>query len=528
MSDRRTTGVIAIAVFTAALALNLTTAAPTVVEGDGAELQTVAALGGVAHPTGYPAWTLCGRLFALAWPGEPARRATALSAVAGAAALAVLVRVVASLGASPGVILSAVVLVGAGVTLRWASLYPEVYALAALLHLIALERVIRAARQPTSGRNAVAAAALSLSGTSHFLFAPISVVLALILLFRGPRDVPALTRRAAALAAGSVVGFLPYLYTAWADAAGLPMNYLRLVVEPGSGMFGLTPDRFDSSWERIGWLVFGAETRLFPFYLHPRLFALNASDALAGQFLFDAGPAALVLAPLGARALWRRHAGVATTVLLIAGTSFLFAASVSQGRMQLPFLLPAAIAIGSLSAFGAGRLASALTAGAASGVLAVLIASAAAFLPHAIRVHAGDHPIGPRRWRFAVEGGPALEGLLPRLDAATESRRTGERALDLIPPGALVIGRWRELMTLYYLREVEGRRRDLTFDPVYRGHEPRYARWQSDHDVGERPFVLLGRSPEIEPYLATLDSIAVTDRLTLYIQREPMRGLPAP
>ena len=83
-------------------------------------------------------------------------------------------------------------------------------------------------------------------------------------------------------------------------------------------------------------------------------------------------------------------------------------------------------------------------------------------------------------------------------------------------------------MTLYYLREVEGKRRDLTFDPVYRGHEPRYARWQSDHDVSERPFVLLGRSPEIEPYLATLDSIAVTPRLTLYVQREPMRGLTGP
>lgn len=334
----------------------------------------------------------------------------------------------------------------------------------------------------------------------------------------------ALTRRAAALAAGSVAGFLPYMYTAWADAAGLPMNYLRLVVEPG--MFGLTPGSFDSPWERIGWLVFGAETRLFPFYLHPRLFVLNASDAIAGQFLFDAGPAALILAPLGARALWRRHAGVTGVALLITATSFLFAASISQGRMQLPFLLPAAIVVGSLSAFGAGRLASALVAGRAAGVLAILIASTATFIPHAIRVYAQDHPIGPRRWHFEVEGGPALRGLLPRLDGASESRRIGERALDLIPPGALVIGRWRELMTLYYLREVEGRRRDLTLDPVYRGHESRYARWQSEHDPSEHPFALLGRSPEVEPYLATLDSVAVTPRLMLYIQRGPMRGLP--
>ncbi len=516
-------------VFAGALVLNLSTAAPTVVEGDGAELQTVAALGGVAHPTGYPTWTLGGRLFALAWPGEPARRVTALSAVAGAAALVALMRILALLGAAPGVAIAGALLVAAGVTFRWASIYPEVYSLAVLLFLIAVERVIHATRRPTSGRFLVATAALSLSATAHFLFVPAAAVLGLVLLLRRGPDAASPARRVAAMALGIAAGFVPYLYSAWADAALLPMNYLRLVVEPGTGMFGLTPDRFDSAWERIGWLVSGAETRLYPYYLHPRLFALNLSDALAHQFLFDAGPAALVLAPLGAWTLWRRHAGSAAVVLLLAGMSLVFASALADGRMLLPFMLPATLAIGLMCAFGAGRMASALRAPpAAVAALAIAIAVIAALAPHAIRAQAGDHPIGPRGWHHEVEGGPALAGLLPRLDQARESRRTGERALELIPPGALVIGRWRELMTLYYLRDVEGRRRDLVFDPVYRGHEARYARWQQTHDVRERPFVLLGRSPEIEPYLTALDSIAVTPRLTLYIQREPMRGLTRP
>lgn len=190
-----------LAVFATALALNLSTAAPSVMEGDGAELQTIAALGGVAHPTGYPTWTLCGRLFAMAWPGEPARRVTALSAVAGAAALVVLMRNLGLLGAAPAVALAGVALVAAGVTFRWASIYPEVYALAALLFLVALERVIAASRRPTTGRILLAAAALSLSATAHFLFAPAAAALGLFLLLRGGGNAGTLAPRTAAMAA---------------------------------------------------------------------------------------------------------------------------------------------------------------------------------------------------------------------------------------------------------------------------------------------------------------------------------------
>ena len=172
MTARLAAGARMLVVFAAVLALNLSTAAPTVMEGDGAELQTVAALGGVAHPNGYPAWTLCGRLFVMAWPGEPARRVTALCAVAGTAALVVLLRILWLLGAPPVVALAGVVLVGASVTFRWASIYPEVYSLAVLVFLVALERTIHATRQPTAARILIAAGVLSLSVTAHFLFTP--------------------------------------------------------------------------------------------------------------------------------------------------------------------------------------------------------------------------------------------------------------------------------------------------------------------------------------------------------------------
>ncbi|MBI1797507.1 MAG: hypothetical protein HYR74_10700, partial [Candidatus Eisenbacteria bacterium] len=45
------------------LAVNLATAARDLVDGDGAELQTLAILGGIPHPSGYPIWALLARAF---------------------------------------------------------------------------------------------------------------------------------------------------------------------------------------------------------------------------------------------------------------------------------------------------------------------------------------------------------------------------------------------------------------------------------------------------------------------------------
>lgn len=514
-------------VFGAALAINLATAAPTVMEGDGAELQTVGILGGVAHPPGYPTWTVCARFFATVWPGEPARRITALSCVAGAGALVAFLCLLERLGAPFGVALVGVILAGAGITFRWSSIYPEVYSVATLLLIVATERCVAALQRPSNRATLVATVLLTLAFTGYFAFAPAIFVLGAALLIHGPRDPQAFMGRAAMILAGIALGLTPFLYTAWADAAGVGMNYLRLVVDPEAGMFGLNPSTFDNGWERISWLVLGnSQERIVQFYAHPRLFLLNASDALAQVFLFDAGPAALILAPLGLFTIARRARWSSVMLIAVGVLSFLFTTALVYGRLLLPFLIPLTLVTAMLSAFGAGAIADRLWRR-PRGRLAItlLIALVAAALPHAIRVGANASPIGPRAWRFEVEGGPALRGPLPRLDQERGPRETGERALELIPTGAFVIGRWTQLMTLYYLRDVEGRRRDLEFDPVYRGHELRYARWQSTHDVRERPFVLLGRSPEVEAYLGALDSVSITPRLSLYVQRGPMRGL---
>ena len=84
-------GAVTAAIFFICLALYVPTMSPSVVSGDGGEMQMVSAVLGVAHPTGYPLFTLLGWLFIhLPLGGDSAWRVTLLSAVAAAGSVACL------------------------------------------------------------------------------------------------------------------------------------------------------------------------------------------------------------------------------------------------------------------------------------------------------------------------------------------------------------------------------------------------------------------------------------------------------
>ena len=78
----------------AVLAVYLRTLAPTVVGGDSGELIAVAATLGVAHPPGYPLYTLLAHAFTWLPFGGVALRVNLLSAVCGALAAALVCRAV--------------------------------------------------------------------------------------------------------------------------------------------------------------------------------------------------------------------------------------------------------------------------------------------------------------------------------------------------------------------------------------------------------------------------------------------------
>jgi tetratricopeptide (TPR) repeat protein len=77
----------AIVVFGASLAVYVKTMCPTVGFIDCGELTAVCSTLGIAHPTGYPLYTLLGRLFTLVPWGTVAQRVTSLSVVASALAV---------------------------------------------------------------------------------------------------------------------------------------------------------------------------------------------------------------------------------------------------------------------------------------------------------------------------------------------------------------------------------------------------------------------------------------------------------
>jgi len=78
----------------AVFAVYCATAAPGLTGGDSGELICAAAKLGVAHPPGYPLWTLLGHLFTCLPVGSAAWRLNLLSAMCAAGAAGILCRVI--------------------------------------------------------------------------------------------------------------------------------------------------------------------------------------------------------------------------------------------------------------------------------------------------------------------------------------------------------------------------------------------------------------------------------------------------
>src|SRR5512141_745561 len=89
---RRADGLLAAAVFLVSLAVYFRTLAPSVAErfDDSLEFQLIAARMAIAHPTGYPLFSILLKLFTLLPLGDVAYRVNFMSALFAALAVAVL------------------------------------------------------------------------------------------------------------------------------------------------------------------------------------------------------------------------------------------------------------------------------------------------------------------------------------------------------------------------------------------------------------------------------------------------------
>ena len=166
------------------------TLSPTVLADDPGEFQLVANVLGVAHPTGYPLYTLLGYAFAHLVPiGEPAYRINALSAVLAACTLALGYRLLRMLEVRPVVACLAVLALGFSAAFWNYATVARPYGLNWLLLALVLFQFVRWRRAPTRANLAWLAFSYGLSLTNHSTMLFFAPALAVAVLYAGRRAV---------------------------------------------------------------------------------------------------------------------------------------------------------------------------------------------------------------------------------------------------------------------------------------------------------------------------------------------------
>ena len=181
-----------------------------VVDGDNAEFVTLGALGGTAHPTGYPAYVLWLRLWS--WlPGNAAHASAVATAILGAAQMVVLVNACRAWGVKTAAANAAVaIFAGAPVILAMYT-EAEVFAMNGLVAALVIWFAAREAPLRGPWRCGVLALVAGLGMANHVtctLLAPVG----LLGIVRGARETDRKGRAISFAVVGFVLGLTPYLY----------------------------------------------------------------------------------------------------------------------------------------------------------------------------------------------------------------------------------------------------------------------------------------------------------------------------
>jgi tetratricopeptide (TPR) repeat protein len=461
----RLPAVVAFVVGLVSFVVYATTAARHVYWGDSAEFVAVARTLGIAHPPGYPLYTLLSALAIRVPVGTLFFRLSLLSAAAGAGAAAVVALLAWELsGRPPGRAVGALALpgrvvgsCGAGLAFALAatpwsrSTVPEVYSLSSflvfsvLLFLVVWLRWAGSPREASAprrrarglGDRALPLAALMLGlALAHHLTALFLVPSVIVAVWWGARR----SRRAASVAAAVILllfGLSLYAY--------LP---LRAAHDPA-----------------VLWANVDSRAALFAHVTGaqyaPRLLSWTPSLALlelrrfATELPGELSWVILAAAGLGAVALWRRSRLLVAILALEAGLVVAHAATyripdVSDYYVPVYGLLAAFAGVGIAAAIGAGRLRTGARPAVAAAVALVVAASLA---------------VGAR------ESWPERD-LSDRRGAEVFARRL----LDSAEGGIVLAQNDRTVFLLWHARFVEGRRPDLAIIDV-RGRARHFEKW---------------------------------------------------
>jgi len=263
--------------------------------GDATELALVARSAGIAHPTGYPLWSMIASAFArLPLPGwNPALAVNLLSALFGAGASLVLYALQRRLGCGRPAALFGALVMATGMEMWLQGSVAEVYTFHVLLISAVLLAAVCFRLRPCGSRLFPLALLLGLALSNHMtsvlLFPPVA-----LLLFAGIRgsgehrphteapDAGAFLKAAGFL----LLGLLPYLY--------LP---LRSMADPW-------PDYGNpETWAGFRWLVGGHQFQYLMFSSGAD-YAVEELKAFFLQLPRQFSPWLLALAPIGAVFSW--------------------------------------------------------------------------------------------------------------------------------------------------------------------------------------------------------------------------------
>jgi len=433
------------ALFLVALLVYVGTAAPDVLPADAGEFQLVAALLGVAHPTGFPLYTMLGHLFIRLLPwGTPAYRLNLMSGLLAAGTLVLVARGTRlwarRLGASPPMAiaggLAAALTLGTATTFWAQATIANIRTLAccfAALGLYALSRFATASGQRQADRALVLLGlALGLGGGHYPPLAFVSLFFVIYVLLADPRLAVQPRRWWRPLLVGLISFLLPLVYLPIQGALGAPLAPEGLDTLPGF---------------LHHFLARGFAGDMFAFATAADLPHRLALLPTLLSFQFNVVPLAAALLGLAGllRRDWRLFVLLAGSLVLHAFVSITYRAPQTVEYL-MPAYLPIALAVGLLPALSsAPRL--------ASGV------SRARFL-------ASSCLAATVLWAGLLNGW-AHGASFVELAGDHTARQTVEPLLETAPAGSLVLADWRWVMPLRYLQQVEGLRPDVQVRYVY-------------------------------------------------------------
>ena len=439
-----------------AFALYVRTLAPSVLPADSGEFQLVSYVLGIAHPPGYPLYTLLGKVFTLLPFGDVAFRVNLLSAVISAVILWLLSRCIRLVSSS-----SLAGWLGAGclgvASTFWAqATTANIRSLMVLLVAAQVYELLAYERTGKQGHLIAFALALGLGVSHHSSMLPLMVPYLVFLLLSAHRE----TRRARTWfrpAAAFVMGLVVLLY--------LP---LRSRMNPA---FDPAPIRTLADFAGHV-LALGFRGDMF-YFVRPG--DLLARLQVFGNILTLQFPLPwLLLGAVGTVCLLLDQWRVGLLVGGVFGVNS-FLALTYRAPQTVEYLMPAYLALCIVSAFGLWELVRRLE---KRGV------RAACWGAMTIVVFCG----------FVARYPSYIE--LSRSDAA---RSYAEGVLKAAPTGAMVLSNWHYATPMWYLQMVEGLRPDVQVQYVYpEGAEPIAETWlrRMSRAAAKGPTLVTNQYPE--------------------------------